>query len=332
MSLGRGITVATAVGVVLAVGLFGWTTWKRHQSSLPPGITVSNGRIEAVQVDVAPKYPGRVLSVLVNEGDMITPGQILARLDTAELEASLSGARAKLAIAEEAVAEAASARTMRESALKLAEQELARAIPLAQRGSLSTRELEQHQNTRDAAQAALEMANARHRATEREVDAANASVRQIEAQLAEYTLKSTVNGRVLYRLAEAGEIVGAGGNILTLLDLDEIYMEIFLPAAVATRLEIGAEVRLVLDALPELVIPARVSFVSPEAQFTPKQVETLSEREKLMFRVKVSIPQEIVAPHTAKVKTGVRGVAYVRFDDAADWPAELAPRLPDGSP
>jgi HlyD family secretion protein len=333
MSLGRRIAVAVVVGVLLAVGLFlGWTAWQSQQSKLPAGITLSNGRIEAVQVDVAAKYPGRVASVLVNEGDLVTPGQVLAQLDTAELEASLAGARAKLAIAEEAVTEAASARTMRESALKLAEQELARAIPLAERGSLSTREAEQHQNARDAAQAALDMANAHYRAAEREVEAASASVRQIEATLAEYTLRSTVNGRVLYRLAEEGEVVGAGGNVLTLLDLDDIYMEIFLPASVATRLSIGAEVRLVLDALSEYVIPARVSFVSPEAQFTPKQVETLSEREKLMFRVKVSVPQEIVAPHTAKVKTGVRGVAFVRFDDAAEWPAELAPHLPDGSP
>ncbi|MFI4898210.1 MAG: HlyD family secretion protein [Phycisphaerales bacterium JB059] len=333
MSLARRIALLAGFGVLLAIALsLGLTAWRNHQTRLPPGITVSNGRIEAVQVDVAPKYPGRLQAVVVKEGDLVTPGQVLAQLDTSELEASLAGARAKLAVAEAAVAEAASALTMRESALRLAEQELARAIPLAERGSLSTREAEQHQNARDSAQAALDGARARHRAAEREVDAANASIRQIEAQLAEYTLKSTVNGRVLYRLVENGEVVGAGGNVLTLLDLDDIYMEVFLPARVATRLAIGAEARLVLDALPEYVIPAKVSFVSPEAQFTPKQVETLSEREKLMFRVKVSIPQEIVAPHTAKVKTGVRGVAYVRFDDAVEWPADLTPHLPDGSP
>jgi HlyD family secretion protein len=157
-------------------------------------------------------------------------------------------------------------------------------------------------------------------------------VRQVGAQIAEYTLKAAVSGRVLYRLVESGEVVGAGGNVLTLLDLDNIYMEIFLPAAAASRLEIGAEARIVIDALPEYVIPARVSFVSPEAQYTPKQVETQSEREKLMFRVKLRVPSEVVAPHVKKVKTGVRGVAYVRLDESVAWPAYLAPRLPEGSP
>jgi HlyD family secretion protein len=83
----------------------------------------------------------------------------------------------------------------------------------------------------------------------------------------------------------------------------------------------------VLDGV-NVVIPATVSFVSPEAQFTPKQVETRSEREKLMFRVKVMVPQELVIKHIEKVKTGVRGVAYVRLDDAVSWPVALESRLP----
>jgi len=329
----RSRALQIAVVVVLAAGVVGgWQWWKSQQPTLPEGIVSGNGRIEAVQVDVATKYPGQVESILAEEGDMVERGTVLAEMDSAELDATLAEAMARLAQAEESSAEAAATIVQRESALTLAEQELARKLPLAERGALSQREAEQAQSVRDSAQAALEVARAHARTAERAIDAARAYVTRVETQLADCVLKAAVSGRVLYRLAEPGEMLGAGGRVLTLLDLDDIYMEVFVPARYATRLAIGAEARIVLDALPEYVIPAEVSFVAPEAQFTPKQVETQSERDKLMFRVKVRIPHEIVADHVAKVKTGVRGVAYLRVDNDAVWPEHLQPRLPGGSP
>jgi HlyD family secretion protein len=133
-------------------------------------------------------------------------------------------------------------------------------------------------------------------------------------------------GRVLYRLARPGEVLAAGGTALTLVDLSNVYMEVFLPSRQAARLPIGAEGRIVPDGA-DFAIPATVSFVSPEAQFTPKQVETRSERDKLMFRVKVQIPPERVIRHIELVKTGIRGVAYVRLDDSIAWPAALERRF-----
>jgi HlyD family secretion protein len=123
--------------------------------------------------------------------------------------------------------------------------------------------------------------------------------------------------------------LAAGGKVLTLVDLSDVYMEIFLPSAEAARVAIGAEGRIVLDAAPEFVIPAEVSFVSPEAQFTPKQIETRSEREKLMFRIKVKIPRELVVKHIEQVKTGLRGIAYVRIDGKTVWPEALKIRVPE---
>jgi HlyD family secretion protein len=80
--------------------------------------------------------------------------------------------------------------------------------------------------------------------------------------------------------------------------------------------------------LPDYAIPAVVTFVSPEAQFTPKQVETLDEREKLVFRVRVRVPPELVANRIEHVKTGLRGVAIVRLDSEAAWPEALNRRIP----
>ena len=107
-------------------------------------------------------------------------------------------------------------------------------------------------------------------------------------------LKSPIAGRVLYRLAEPGEVLAAGGKVLTVLELTDVYMTIFLPTALAGRIAVGSEARIVLDAVPQYVIPATISFVAARAQFTPKDVETRTEREKLMFRIKVRIDPELL--------------------------------------
>jgi HlyD family secretion protein len=133
---------------------------------------------------------------------------------------------------------------------------------------------------------------------------------------------------VQYRVAQPGEVLGAGGKVLNLVDLTDVYMIFFLPERQAGRVALGSEVRLVIDAAPQYVIPARVSYVASVAQFTPKTVETASEREKLMFRVKARIDPELLRKHLEQVKTGVPGMAYLRLDPQAAWPAHLAIKVP----
>ena len=92
-----------------------------------------------------------------------------------------------------------------------------------------------------------------------------------------------------YQLARAGDVVAAGAPIVTILDLTDVYMTIFLPAADAGRISVGDEARIILDPVPDYVVPASVSFVAADAQFTPKTVETKDERAKLMFRMKLKV-------------------------------------------
>ncbi|SFL39702.1 HlyD family secretion protein [Nitrosomonas aestuarii] len=319
-----------ALGIIIVVGLVGgWLWWQGQQPQSADGIVSGNGRIEADQVDIASKYTGRVQEILVHEGDMVQPGQVLAKMDTAELDAEIDKAKAQLAEAEAAIKQAEAEIVQRQSEHTLAQQELTRAMPLVRRGSLSKRTLDQRQSQRDAAVAAVNAAKANLVTKNRAVDAARAGIKQVQTKIDDSLLRTPVVGRVLYRLAQEGEVLAAGGKVLTLIDLSEVYMEIFLPSQEAARLAIGAEARIVLDAAAsEFAVPAIVSFVAPEAQFTPKQVETRSEREKLMFRIKVKIPHELVIKHIEKVKTGVRGVAYVRLDDTVAWPEALEKRYP----
>ena len=100
-------------------------------------------------------------------------------------------------------------------------------------------------------------------------------------------------------------------------------MEIFLPSADAAAVKLGSEARITVDYEPKRSIPGYVSFVSPEAQFTPKQVETRTEREKLMFRVKIRIPRELASQYIERLKTGIRGVGYVKVNESAEWPPRL---------
>jgi HlyD family secretion protein len=123
-------------------------------------------------------------------------------------------------------------------------------------------------------------------------------------------------------------VLKEGGKVLNMIDLSDVYMTFFLPEAEAGQVHMGTEVRLVLDAIPQFVIPARVTFVADVAQFTPKTVETAVERQKLTFRIKAHIDKELLQKYLVHVKTGLPGVAYVRLDPNAEWPARLQERLP----
>jgi len=127
-----------------------------------------------------------------------------------------------------------------------------------------------------AAKAAVEAAQAQVTGAESQGEAVQATIARIEADLEDSVLKAPRAGRVQYKIAQPGEVLGAGGKVLNLVDLGDVYLTFFLPEIAAGRLALGAEARLVLDAAPQYVVPARISFVASVAQFTPKTVETLT--------------------------------------------------------
>lgn len=321
---------ALVIGVLaLAAALAGvWYWWEEQNNRLPPFIASGNGRVEAEQVHVAAKYAGRIADVSVEEGDLVDQGQVVARMDTAELDASFAKARADQARAQETVVEAKAQIVQRESALRFAQQELARARSLLKKGHVSEERLDQRLSERNSAAALLDAANAHFESTRNAVLSAAAEVARIQAQIDDTVLTAPRRGRVQYRLAEPGEVLANGGRVVTLLDLTNVYMTVFLPTAQTGRAFIGAEARIVLDAVPEFVIPAKVSFVATEAQFTPREVETRSEREKLMFRVKVRIDPKVLRAHIEKVKTGLPGEAFILLGSNTKWPDRFAIKLP----
>ena len=299
-----------------------------HKGAMPEGIAKTNGRIEATQIDISAKYAGRLSSVNVNEGDEVTAGQEIARISSPETEAQLRGAQAQELTAKETLAEAEALIAQRKSDLEFANNDVERGKPLVEKGYMTKQVFDQRVTKAEVAQAALHAAEAQHEAAQSQIKNAQAEVERIEAILVDLTLVSPRSGRVQYLIHRAGEVVDAGSRILTILDLNDVYMTIYLPAAQAGQLAIGDEARMILDPFPQYVVPATVSFVATEAQFTPKSVETAEEREKLIFRVKLQVDPKVLGKYHTEVKTGVRGMGFVRTDTAVSWPEDLAVKLP----
>ena len=343
--------------VALAVIGGGYVAWQKLKpQGLPPGIAGANGRIEATDIDVATKTPGRINEILVNEGDFVTAGQVLVRMNTDVLQAQRREAEAQLKRAaigiDTARAQVVQRKAEKQAALAVvaqrraeldaAERRFQRSEQLAKTGSGSVETLDNDRARFEGAKAAVSAAEAQVAAAgyalnaaesqvvnaEAATDAAKATIDRIQADIDDSTLTSPRDGRVQYRVAQPGEVLGAGGKVLNIVDLSDVYMTFFLPAAAAGNIAIGAEARIVLDAAPQYVVPARATFVADVAQFTPKTVETADERQKLMFRIKAKIAPELLRQYVQYVKTGVPGMAYVRLNGDAQWPANLQVKLP----
>lgn len=309
-----------------------------------------------MEISIASQSAGRVQEILVQEGDLVAAGQVVAHMDTKVLDAELHQVEAQLHQANSAVATARDQIRLREAEksaaqalleqrkveLHLAKKHLTRTTELARRGTVSQQVLDDEkarvsgaaaalraaQAQLGAAEAAIATARAGLTGAEQAVKAAQAGIERVRADIDESTLRAPRAGRIEYLIARQGEVVSAGGRVMNMIDLSDVYMTFFLPTAAVGRIDVGSEVRLVLDAAPEYVIPARVSFIANIAQFTPKTVETQLEREKLMFRVRARILPELLQKYYLQIKTGLPGVAYVRLRSSDPWPPGLRVRLP----
>lgn len=346
--------LAVAAALVLAGG-YAWKQWQASHAN--EGLAGGNGRIEATEVDIATKLGGRVEEILVGEGDFVKAGEPLARMQITSLQAqyeeavagkdravhNVAASKAQVALRQSDHAAALAVVAQREADLDAAQRRLARSETLTREGASSAQELDDDRARVRGAQAALKAAQAQAAAAQAAITAAQAqvtgadsavvaaqaTVQRIAAELDDSTLLAPRDGRVQFRLAQPGEVLGAGGKVLNLVDLADVYMSFFLPETVAGRVALGSEVRIVLDAAPQFVIPAKVSFVSATAQFTPKTVETASERQKLMFRVKAQLDPQLLQKHLTQVKTGLPGQAWVLAEPGAQWPAHLQVKLPE---
>ena len=350
------IRAAWGIGIIAIMAIVSVLAWQYIKAQRGKGIASANGRIEATEINIAAKYAGRIAKEFVDEGDYVTKGEVLAKMDTDVLQAQLREAKAKVQEAQSTIASkrsklaeneskkvAAQADvTKREAELWAARKRAERTLVLAGKAAVSQQEADDDKARVQAYEAAISAAKAQVAAAEAAIvsarsevleaqssyEAAKATVQRIQADIDDSDLKAPVDGRIQYRVAQPLEVVQAGGRVLNVIDLNDVYMTFFLPTKEVGRIPMDSDVRIVLDAAPQYVIPAKVTFIADVAQFTPKTVETASEREKLTFRLKANIPKDVLRKYVKDVKTGLPGVAYVRLDQNAPWPDNLKVRLP----
>ena len=316
----RILLIAIAVAAAAAGGIY----WAAHNGpAVPSYIAWSNGRLEADEIDIDTKSAGRIATVLADEGDVVHAGQVLARMDTRDLEASLRQAEAQIDQAEHGIAAARAELDQANSQVTLTAQELQRARSLLPRGFQTQEVVDQRQSQFNVARAVAIAAQARIDTATAARDAAIHNAELVRVNIADGTLVAPKDGPIQYRLANAGEVLGTGGRVLAMLDMGYVYLDIFLPTAEAGRVALGADARIVLDAQPDAPIPAKVVFVATQNQFTPKMVETRSERDRLMFRVRVRIDPDLARTRAAQIRSGLPGLAYVLLDPHGAWPAAL---------
>ena len=306
------------------------------------GIYESNGRTELKRIDVASIYSGRVEEYLVQEGDTVKKGQIIARLKDTQTKGRVNNAKASLAASESALMASGEQLAKIDSEIKalsekvrLAKIELENARKLRKDNLIGQTELERRISALNQYTANLETARSSRQEAKWNMDRNSHLVEQNRAQLdmaldadSDMVITSPIDGYVEYTLTDPGSVIASGGRVAALLDPLDLTLDLFVPSQKVSNLSVGDEARIVIDGL-DAVIPAKISFIAADAQFTPKFVETAEERAKLMFKVTLRISPELLKKHARLFNGGMPALGYVRFDPNAAWPAALAVKMPD---
>jgi HlyD family secretion protein len=299
------------------------------------GVRVS-GNIEVTAVEVSFKIPGRVKERLVDEGETVTAGQLVARLDEEDLLLEVAQRRRDVEVmganlrelesgfrSEEIAQADAVVKRARAEAERL-EADFARQESLFRSEIVSRHDFDAARAARDSSQASLREATAQqeliHRGQRRErIDAGRAqylkaseALTQAETRLGYATLVAPVAGVVLAKNVESGEQVAAGTPVITVGDLARPWMRAYIAETDLGRVKLGQKARITSDTWPDKAYEGTVTFISPEAEFTPKNVQTEKERVKLVYRIKISLanPDNELKPGMpadAEIGTGDQG-------------------------
>ena len=308
-------SVIIVVLVLLAGVLAFYLYLNKDKNAVPQGFVMGNGRLEATEVDIATKFGGRLTEVLAKEGDLVGKNQIVARMDTSTLFTQLKQAEAEVRRAKQARETALSRVEGIRLKMELAVKELGRSNNLFARGISTQQQLDRDQTTKQAYDAEYAAAKSSIAEAENAIESIVAQTERLQVEINDCMLKSPINGLVLSRLAEPGEVLPNGGKVLTIIDPSDIYMNVYLSEQYAGLIPSGGDAKIMLDAIPDRQFLARVVYVAEKAQFTPKEVEATEERQKLVFRAKIRF-QEF---NDSRLKPGMPGVAYIRLNPSVKW-------------
>ncbi len=273
-----------------------------------------SGNIETTEVDVGFKISGRIIQLYVREGDWVEKGKTIAQLDDEDLRQRVELARATLRSSQARLEKLLAG--SRPEEIREAEASVQQAqfdyenkktqydrMKILFEGRVIPKETLENAETRfKVAKAALEGAIETYKKIKEgprkedieegraQVEQAKASLKLAETQLSYTLLQAPIAGIVLVKSAEVGEVVNPGTSILTLADLTNVWLRAYIPETELSRVKWGQEVIVTTDLYPRKEYKGRISFISSQSEFTPKQIQTEKERVTLVYRIKVDIP------------------------------------------
>ncbi len=352
-----------SVALLVLAAIAAWWLWLRP-APLPAGLIQANGRIEGDHYTVAGKVPGKISSLLAREGDAVEQGQILARLDDAEVRAKVEQAKAAVQAMEAQRDAARTALATLKAQIPL-QVDTARAGVAHAKAALAAARAGEQQAARDAKRFAEMLKRKtveRHRAEEAElawkvakaesataeaavtqaekalaeaelgwqqVKAKEQEVAALEAQLAQtlaalaeavsvlddLSIRAPAGGIITTRIADEGEVVAAGSPLFDIVDLDRLYLKVYIPEKVIGKVRLGLPARIYTDAFADESFPATVRYIASQAEFTPKEVQTPDERVKLVYAVKLYADEN--PDH--RLTPGLPADAVIRWQEDAPW-------------
>ncbi|HWQ41027.1 MAG TPA: HlyD family efflux transporter periplasmic adaptor subunit [Desulfosporosinus sp.] len=321
--------ISIVIGVVVLLALITLSVWGTKYFNRPADTNTYSGTIEGTELPVQPELGGRIVDLQVHEGQVIKAGDLIAKLDDSQAKISLDtaknqqiqaqaklndllgGARAEeIRRLKEVLSQAnANAEGLAQN-LQFEENNLANDQKLYDAGAISQQILDTQQNKLDtlkaqyegaqasvnAAQASLEQAQAGNtqptiQAQQAAVDVTAQSVKAAELSLSKLIIKSPAGGQVLYQHIELGQVVNPGTTLVTILDPNDLWIKIYIPEAKLSQVKVGGTALIAVDSYPGKTFKGQIQYLSNQAEFTPKNVQTKEERTTTVYAVKLSITE-----------------------------------------
>lgn len=300
------LTITIILCIIIAISFFVYKNFIKEQDN---NLIKGNGRIEAREVAVSAKFGGKIVQLDTNEGDEVKKDQLLAVIDSRSLEAEIEAQKAKENEILKQISAIDAEINATKSDIKFYEKELERTKTLMKKNFASQLELDKNINALDKVKAKLNSLYANKKSLQASQKSLLAAIKAQEINLADMKIYSPIDGVILYKLVENGEMVANGGRMFIMYNPNDLYMTIYMPAEKAGQIKLGDKATIKLDAYPDKSFPATVTFIAENAEFTPKEVETQKERQKLVFRVKLSLDNNL----NREAKPGMPGDGYIEI-------------------
>ncbi len=325
------ILIALLIGVGLILGV----AFYLKKPAVPPGTVFVSGNIEAIEVDLSFRIAGQINHLPIMEGDRVSRDQEIARLDTDTMEALRGASQSEISTAravldeleagyrEEDIKSARALAKAAESRLANARDEYDRHLGLFKGGAISA-------SVHDSKEMAFKVAteefnNAIQRLTELErgpreeqiraarsrLERAKWELKRIELDIRHSSLQSPINGVVLVKANELGEVILPGATVATVAEIDEVWLKGYVGEQDLGKIKLGQKARITIDTYPDRYYEGVVTYISSRAEFTPKNVQTREERIKQVYRVKITIPNP-----GQDLKIGMPAEGYIIVDDS----------------